>query len=68
MTNSSRCFLTYNSCHGNWKILIVDEPFLTITSQGYISLAKNIILENIFHVPKLSSNLFSISKITKILN
>ncbi|KAA0068106.1 putative mitochondrial protein [Cucumis melo var. makuwa] len=49
---------------GNEKIRIADDSLVPISGKGQIVLFDNFSLQNVLHVPKLSYNLLSISKIT----
>jgi len=68
MTSLSSLFKTYSPCSGNKKIRIVDGSFSAIAGEGSITLSKHIDLKNVLHVPKLSYNLLSVSKICKDSN
>ena len=65
MTGSSKLFSLYNPCAGNQKIKIADGSFSTIAGKGSIVISSSLTLHNVFHVPKLSCNLLSISKLTQ---
>ncbi|KAL0537023.1 hypothetical protein IC582_025991 [Cucumis melo] len=60
----SEHFVTYTSCAGNEKIRIADGSLAPIAGKGQIVLFDGFSLQNVLHVPKLSYNLLSISKIT----
>ncbi|KAK3029863.1 hypothetical protein RJ639_038297 [Escallonia herrerae] len=64
MTNCSHLFSTYTPCARNKKIKIADESLSAIARTGSIVLSPSITLHNVLHVPKLSCNLLSISKLT----
>jgi hypothetical protein len=68
MTGFSSLFKTYSPCPGNQKVRIADGSFSSIAGEGKITLSKNIDLKNVLHVPKLSCNLLSVSKICKDSN
>ncbi|KAK3019106.1 hypothetical protein RJ639_003788 [Escallonia herrerae] len=53
--------------NGNEKIKIADGSLSTIVGTGSIVLSPSITLHNVLHVPKLSCNLLSISKLTNDL-
>ena len=55
-------------CVGNEKIKIPDGSLAPIVGKGQIVLFDDFSLHNVFHVPKLSYNLLSISKITRELH
>src|ERR1044072_6853114 len=63
MTSRSSLFKTYSPCSGNEKIRIADGTFSAIAGIGNITLSKAIDLKKVLHVPKLSYNLLSVSKI-----
>ncbi|KAL0561562.1 hypothetical protein IC582_001996 [Cucumis melo] len=68
LTSFSEHFVTYTSCAGNEKIQIADGSLAPITGKGQIVLFDGFSLQNVLHVPKLSYNLLSISKITRELH
>ncbi|RDX78994.1 hypothetical protein CR513_40637, partial [Mucuna pruriens] len=68
MTNCSKLFCSYSPCAGNKKIRTVDGTLSTIARSGSIPLSPLIILHDVFHVPNLSCNLLSISKLTHDMN
>ena len=68
MTHYSHKFSTYTPCPSNRKITIADGSFATIAGQGDIHLSPFLILKNVLHVPKLTTNLVSIQQLTKTLN
>jgi len=68
LTGSSDNFLSYHPCVGHEKIRIVDRSFAPVASKGHISPFDDLILQNVLHVPKISYNLLSVSKITRDLN
>ena len=65
MTSFSHLFHTYNPCSGREKICIANGSYSTIAGKGLINLSKNISLKNVLHVPKLTCNLLSVSKLSK---
>lgn len=67
MKNCSHLFSSYSPCAGNRKIKIADGSFSAIAGIGSIKVSSLITLNNVLHVPKLSCNLLSISKITQDL-
>ena len=67
MTSCSNFFSTYKSCAGNQKIKIADGSLLAIAGTGSIVISPSLTLHNVLHVPKLSCNLLSISKLTNDL-
>ncbi|KAL4030324.1 hypothetical protein IC575_008560 [Cucumis melo] len=68
LTGFSEHFVTYTPCAGNEKIRIVDGSLAPIAGKGQIILYDGFSLQNVLHVPKLSYNLLSISKITRELH
>ncbi|KAK3004629.1 hypothetical protein RJ639_019506 [Escallonia herrerae] len=67
MTSCSHLFSTYTPCARNKKIKIADGSLSAIARTGSIVLSPSITLHNVLHVPKLSCNLLSISKLTNDL-
>jgi hypothetical protein len=68
MTGLSSLFQTYSPCPGNKKIKIADGSVSPIAGEGKIPLSTHIDLKNVLHVPKLSYNLLSVSKICEDSN
>ncbi|XP_062093444.1 uncharacterized protein LOC133799443 [Humulus lupulus] len=68
MTSCSSFFFSYKPCTGNTKIRIADGSFFAISGVGDAKLSDTLTLSNVLHVPKLSCNLISISKLTSTLN
>ena len=68
MTHSLQKFSTYNLCPSNKKITTTDGSLATVADQREVHLNKSIVLKNVLHVPKLSTNLVSIHRLTKELN
>ena len=64
MTGCSKLFSSYTPCARNKKIKIADGSFSAIAETGTIHISSLLILKNILHVPNLSCNLLSISKLT----
>ena len=60
--------MSYIPCVGNENIRIVDGSLAPIAGKGQISLFDGFSLHNVLHVPQISYNLMSISKITHELN
>ena len=67
LTGSSEHFVSYTSSAGNEKIRIANGSLASIVAKGQIVLDGSS-LQNVLHVPKLSYNLLSISKITRELH
>ena len=68
LTGSSEHFVSYIPCAGNETIRIADGSLAPVAGKGKISPCAGLSLHNVLHVPKLSYNLLSISKITHELN
>ncbi|KAF3671350.1 Lyk3 precursor [Capsicum annuum] len=68
MTGNSRASSTYTPCTGNNKIKIADGSLSTIARKVTVKLSPFLTLHDILHVPKLSCNLVSISKLIRSLN
>ena len=66
MTDSALKFCSYSPCLSNKKISIVDGS--SIAGQGKIHVNSSLTLDNVLHVPKLSTNLVSIHWIVKDMN
>ena len=60
LTHSSCQFNNYNSCPSSRKIVTIDGSLITIVGVGDIQISPILTLRNVFHVPKLSTNLVSI--------
>ena len=54
----------HKPCAGNSKIKIVDGSLSIVAGQSYIVFSPLLTIQDILHVPKLSWNLLSISKLT----
>ncbi|CAJ2627685.1 unnamed protein product [Trifolium pratense] len=68
MTPLPTQFSTYSPCLNNKKISTADGTLLTVAGQGDIQISPSIILRNVLHIPKLSTSLISIQKLTKNLS
>lgn len=68
MTHISNKFETYTPCPSNKKIVVADGSTTTVARIGDIQVTPKLVLKNVLHVPQLSTNLFSIQKLTKDLN
>lgn len=64
MTGSAKLFVSYTPCAGNQKIKIAYGSLSAITRKGFIIISPSITLHDVLHVPNLSCNLFSVSKLT----
>ena len=60
--------MSYVPCAGNETIKIADDSLAPIAGKGKISPCAGLSLHDVLHVPKISYNLLSISKITRDLN
>ena len=67
MAHSSHQFKNYNLCPSSRKIVIADGSLIIVTSVGDVQISPTLTLRNVLHVPKLSTNLVSIQKITQDL-
>ena len=67
MTGCHELFLIYNPCPGNFKIRIADGSLSSVAGKGNIKLS-NMTIFSVLHVPNLTCNLVSISKLTNDLN
>lgn len=65
MTGQSHQFTTYTPCPGTQKIKIADGSLSSVAGKGSIYLSSSITLYDVLHVPNLSCNLLSVSKITQ---
>jgi len=68
MTPLPKYFSTYSSCPSNTKISTTDENLITTAGQGEVQISPSITLRSVLHVPKLSTNLISVQKLTKDLS
>ena len=60
MTPLPTHFSTYSPCPSNKKISIADGSLITVAGQGNVQISPTTILENVLHIPKLSTSLISI--------
>jgi transposase InsO family protein len=67
MTNSPNGFFTYLPCPSSRKIATADGSLTTVAGVGDVKLGPSLILKNVLHVPRLSTNLVSIKKLTQDL-
>ncbi|KAG8502903.1 hypothetical protein CXB51_000532 [Gossypium anomalum] len=58
-------FHTYLPCNDHSRIRIADGSYSPVAGMGTVTLTKNFSLDKVLHVPNLSYNLLSISKLTK---
>ena len=68
MTSHSNFFSNYTTLSGRPKAKVADGAFSSIIGQGIASITPSLTLQNMLHVPDLSCNHLSISKMTKDLN
>ena len=67
MSHSLYQFNNYNPGPSNKKIVTIDGSLTTIAGVGDIQISPTLNLRNVLHVPKLSTNLVSIQKLTQHL-
>ena len=65
MTSLSHLFKSYSPCSGNKKIRVANGSFSPIAGKRAVRLSEKIELKSVLHVPNLSCNLFSVSKLSK---
>ena len=68
MTSHLNQFITYSPCTSPIKIKITDRTLTPVAGIGSIKLSLTLTIHFAFHVPNLSCNLLSISKLTKDCN
>lgn len=68
MTGNSKFFLSYTPSSGQQKVQLADGTFSTVAGKGKIRLSQSIFLQDVLHVPKLTYNLISVSKLTNDLS
>ena len=61
-------FSSYTPSPDHFKVKITDGSLSVVAGMDTINITPSIILKLVLHVPKLSCNLLSVSKITKDLN
>ena len=67
MSHSSHKFNKYNPCPNSTKMVIADGSLTTVADVGDAQISPTLILRNVFHVPKLSTNLVFIQKLAQDL-
>ncbi|RVW98013.1 Retrovirus-related Pol polyprotein from transposon TNT 1-94 [Vitis vinifera] len=67
MMGSHDPFINYTLCPRTFKIRIADGSLSSVAGKGTMSISPNITLHSVLHVPSLSCNLVSISKLTREL-
>lgn len=68
MTGCHSLFSTYTPCSVNLKIKIADGSLSLVAGKESIFISKYMKLQSVLHVPKLTCNLISVSKLSKDLN
>jgi hypothetical protein len=68
MTHSPNVFSTYLPCPSSRKIATTNGSLTTIAGVGDVKIGPSLILKNVLHVPRLSTNLVSIQKFTQDLH
>ena len=64
MTFESSLFITYSPCPSTRKVVTADGSLTTVAGIGDVQINSSLTLKNVLHVPKLSTNLISIHKLT----
>ena len=67
MTSSSQLFSSCSPCAGNKKIKIDDGSLSVIAGMGSVIISPTLTLHKVLHIPNLSCNFLSISKLTSDL-
>nr|KYP54411.1 hypothetical protein KK1_000599 [Cajanus cajan]KYP54414.1 hypothetical protein KK1_000602 [Cajanus cajan] len=67
MTRDLTVFKIYSPCPNNYTIWIVDGTLSKVIGKGSVVILQSITLNSILYVPKLDSNVLSISKPTRDL-
>jgi len=68
MTTFPKFFSTYFSCSSNKRTSTLDAKMIIVASQGDTIVYLTILLKNVLHVPKLSTNMTSIKNLTNNLS
>ncbi|KAI3465995.1 hypothetical protein Pfo_022658 [Paulownia fortunei] len=68
MSGSAKFFYSYIPCSGHKKVKIADGSLSSVVGKGSVQISKKLFLNSVLHVPNLSCNLVSISKLTRDLN
>ena len=68
MTGSSNVFSSYIPCSGHQKIKIAYGSLSFVAGKRTVQISNSIILYSVLHVPNLSCNLLSVSKLTHDFN
>ena len=67
MSHTSQYFCTYTPCPSSRKIMVANGSLATVARLEDVYVTPSLILKNVLHVPKLSTNLVSIQKFTEDL-
>ena len=65
---SSHGFVSYSPCSSKKNLAIANGTMVIVAGRGDVVINQNLVLKNVLHVPKLSTYLVSIHKLTKDLN
>ena len=65
MIRNSSLFCSYTPCNGTQTVKIIDGSLTKVKGIGIVQISKNPSLKFVSHVPNLSCNLVSISKLAK---
>lgn len=68
MTGCAQLFSSYIPNNGNTKVRIADGSLSPIAGIGTVKINSTLVLKSVLHVPNLSCNLLSISKISEDCN
>lgn len=68
MSHSPNLFTTYSPCPSSRKIATADGSLTTVAGTGNIELTPSLTLKNVLHVPRLSTNLVSVKRLTQDLH
>ena len=68
MMGNPSFFSSYTPCAGNIKVKIADGSLAPVAGKGSVVLSKIMVLKSVMHVPNLSCNLLSISRLTQDQN
>lgn len=68
MTHASNQSDTYTPCQSSRKITVTNGTTTTVAGIGDIYITPSLVLKNVLHISKLSTDLVSIQKLTRDLN
>ena len=68
MTGQPSVFSSYKPYSGHDKVKIADGTFSSVSGKGLVHATSSLPLSTVLHVPSFSTNLLSISRITRDLN